>query len=82
MSEFKFNCPHCEQHLACDEQFSGRQIQCPGCQHLIRIPSIPGKTVDYKPESGNTWGTFVPSGNVEPPKNVSVKPKPPEPPAA
>jgi hypothetical protein len=58
--------------LQCDEQFSGREIQCPGCNHLIRIPSIPGKTVQYNPESGKTWATFVPSGNV--PKGVSATP--------
>ena len=30
MSEFKFSCPHCDQHIQCDSKFSGRQIQCPG----------------------------------------------------
>jgi hypothetical protein len=70
MSEFKFSCPHCQQHLQCDAQFSGREIQCPGCHHLIRIPPVPGKTVDYKPESGKTWATYV-----APPKNASNNPK-------
>jgi len=62
MSEFKFNCPHCAQHLKCDEQMSGRQIQCPSCNHLIRIPAVPGRTANYRPQSGKTWDTFVPSG--------------------
>jgi hypothetical protein len=75
MSEFKFSCPHCQQHLQCEEQFSGREIQCPGCHHLIRIPPVPGKTVDYQPESGKTWATFVPQGNVPPPKGLSINPK-------
>jgi hypothetical protein len=80
MSEFKFSCPHCQQHLKCEEQFSGREIQCPGCNHLIRIPSIPGRTVEYKPESGKTWATFVPAGNAPPPKlSVSPKKEPPKP---
>jgi hypothetical protein len=81
MSEFKFSCPQCQQHLQCDEQFSGREIQCPGCNHLIRIPPIPGKTVQYNPESGKTWATFVPAGNV--PKGISTTPKKedPKPPA-
>jgi hypothetical protein len=83
MSEFKFACPHCQQHLQCDEQFSGREIQCPGCHHLIHIPHVPGRTVDYKPESGKTWATFVPQGNVPPPKGPSISPKKddPKPPA-
>jgi len=83
MSEFKFACPHCQQHLQCDEQFSGREIQCPTCHVFIRIPPIPGKTAQYSPESGKTWATFVSSGNVPPPKGLSVGPKkdPPKPPA-
>jgi hypothetical protein len=83
MSEFKFACPLCQQHFQCDEQFSGREIQCPSCKHLLRIPPVPGKTAQYTPESGQTWATFVPSGDVAPPKNVSLPkkndpPKPPE----
>jgi hypothetical protein len=65
MKELKFECPHCQQHLACDEAHSGRQIQCPGCSHLIRIPSVPGKTVQYEPESGKTWATYVPPGKAD-----------------
>jgi DNA-directed RNA polymerase subunit RPC12/RpoP len=65
MKELKFECPHCKQHLACDNQNSGRQIQCPNCNHLIRIPSVPGRTVEYKPESGKTWATFVPPGKMD-----------------
>jgi len=64
MGDFKFSCPHCSQHLQCDEQFSGRQIQCPHCDHLIRIPPAPGKTAQFSAESGMTWATFVPPGEV------------------
>jgi hypothetical protein len=83
MSDFKFDCPHCQQHLQCDEQFSGREIQCPGCDHLIRIPPVPGKTVQYSPESGKTWNTFIPSGAVPSAGVRSVEPAnhPPQPPA-
>ena len=80
MSQFKFSCPQCQQHLQCDEQFSGREIQCPGCHHLIRVPPVPGRTVEYSPESGKTWATFVPPGNVSPPSGLSIK-KDNEPPA-
>ncbi|HOX58665.1 MAG TPA: hypothetical protein PLC99_17420 [Verrucomicrobiota bacterium] len=83
MSEFKFSCPHCQQHMKCNADASGRQIECPTCHHLIRIPPVPGKTAEYKPESGMTWGTFVPSGNVPPPKGLSLgkKPDSPKPPS-
>ena len=82
MSEFKFSCPHCDQHMKCNEEASGRQIECPNCHHLIRIPAAPGRTAEYKPESGMTWGTFVPSGNVPPPRGLALdrKPEPPKPP--
>jgi len=75
MSEFKFSCPHCQQHLQCDGQLAGRQIQCPNCSHLIRIPPAPGKTAYYKPESGMTWATYLPSGKVPPPKGLSIRPR-------
>ena len=77
MSEFKFNCPHRDQHLKCDDGASGRQIQCPNCDHLIRIPPAPGHTADYQPESGMTWVTHVSAGRVEPPANLSLPPNPP-----
>ena len=67
MSEFKFSCSHCGQHIKCDEQFSGRQIQCPACNVLIRIPPAPGKTADFKPQSGMTWDTIIPKGKTPPP---------------
>ena len=76
MSEFKFSCPHCQQHMQCEEQLAGREIQCPACHALIRIPPVPGQTAQYNPESGKTWATFVPSGNVQPPKAVHLAPKP------
>lgn len=79
MSEFKFFCPHCQQHLQCEEQLAGREIQCPACHVLLRIPPAPGQTAQYNPESGKTWATFVPSGNVPRPKDVRLGPKPPAP---
>jgi hypothetical protein len=69
MSDFKFNCPHCDQHLQCDEGLSGRQIQCPACNKLIRIPSVPGNTANYSPESGQTWATHMPAPKPPKPEN-------------
>jgi DNA-directed RNA polymerase subunit RPC12/RpoP len=75
MSEFKFSCPKCGQHLQCDEQYAGREIQCPGCNVLMRIPPVPGKTAQYNPESGKTWATYVGSGAPPPPAGLAVRPK-------
>ena len=49
MSQFKFSCPHCDQHLQCDEQASGLEFQCPNCQHLIRIPPFPAEPPSSNP---------------------------------
>lgn len=35
MSEFKFSCPVCGQHLECDDSLSGSSIQCPACHNGI-----------------------------------------------
>lgn len=41
MSEFKFSCPHCGQHIQCDISYSGAQINCPSCQKSIVVPQAP-----------------------------------------
>jgi len=38
MSELKFSCPNCNQHLSCDEGYAGRQISCPSCQSAVVVP--------------------------------------------
>lgn len=74
MSDFKFSCPHCEQRIQCDDKFSGKQIQCPGCNHLIVIPASPTQAAQgYQAQSGMTWATFVPPAQGAPPKKLSVK---------
>jgi DNA-directed RNA polymerase subunit RPC12/RpoP len=62
MSEFKFSCPHCDQHLQCNERLGGRQIQCPACNHLIVVPPSRTRVAanGFPPESGQTWRTFIP----------------------
>jgi hypothetical protein len=62
MKEFKFECPHCQQRLQCDEELGGKQIQCPSCNVMIRVPISPDKQVEgHKTvQSGRTWDTFLP----------------------
>jgi hypothetical protein len=64
MNEFKFYCSHCDQPLKCDPCHAGRQIQCPGCNVFIRIPSPPPGTgfTHVEPQSGHTWDTHPPKG--------------------
>jgi len=40
MSDIEFNCPHCEQHLAVDDEAAGMIVECPTCQEQIQIPEI------------------------------------------
>lgn len=61
-NEFKFYCPHCDQPLKCDARQAGRQIQCPVCKHLIRIPNPPSGAgfTQVETEVGHTWDTYPP----------------------
>jgi hypothetical protein len=40
MREIKFACPHCRQHIACDEEYCGYQIPCPACQGSLIVPRL------------------------------------------
>jgi hypothetical protein len=41
ISELKFACPVCQQHIACDPGLGGLQMQCPTCFQQIIIPRAP-----------------------------------------
>jgi hypothetical protein len=41
MSEFKFACPVCGQHITADSRTSGSQLDCPTCFQKIIIPQAP-----------------------------------------
>jgi predicted RNA-binding Zn-ribbon protein involved in translation (DUF1610 family) len=41
MSDFKFACPVCGQHLTADSRISGGQIACPTCFQKIVVPQAP-----------------------------------------
>ncbi len=38
MTEIKIFCPHCGQHIQCEESYRGTQINCPACKQLFLIP--------------------------------------------
>jgi hypothetical protein len=39
MSDLKFSCPSCAQHIQCDESYAGERIPCPSCASLVRVPT-------------------------------------------
>ncbi|HWD92787.1 MAG TPA: hypothetical protein VG938_10595 [Verrucomicrobiae bacterium] len=41
MSEFKFACPICGQHITADSGNAGSQISCPTCYRKIVVPTAP-----------------------------------------
>ena len=49
MSEIKFACPHCAQHVACDSEYADMCIVCPGCGKPMLVP-IMNATDDAHPK--------------------------------
>jgi len=41
MSEFKFACPVCGQHMMCDVSHGGQVMECPTCFQKIARPRAP-----------------------------------------
>ena len=79
MAEFKFSCPHCGQHIQCDERLCRRQVQCPACNHLIVVPLSPAleSAQSQQTETGRTWDTFLPKAGPLGSPPGSTPPKPP-----
>ncbi len=69
MSQIKFNCSHCQQHLECDEEFAGSEIPCPACQGLTLVPQVPEKAASSPTKSGMT---FVPESWRKPEKGKAA----------
>jgi DNA-directed RNA polymerase subunit RPC12/RpoP len=40
MSDVRFACPYCGQHIACDRSYSGNAIDCPSCGARITVPQV------------------------------------------
>lgn len=40
MSEIRFLCPQCQQHIRCDAAHAGRRTSCPTCGATIKIPPV------------------------------------------
>jgi hypothetical protein len=40
MADIKFACPHCSQHITCDELWGGHQLECPNCKNPLSVPAV------------------------------------------
>ena len=38
MSDLKFTCPSCAQHIQCDQDYANERIPCPSCGTVVRVP--------------------------------------------
>src|SRR6266446_2162400 len=38
MSDIKFSCPACQQHIQADQGYAGMQINCPACNTPLIVP--------------------------------------------
>jgi len=38
MSDLKFTCPSCGQHIQCDQDYANERIPCPNCGTVVRVP--------------------------------------------
>lgn len=47
MSEIKFACPHCGQHIACDSSYAEIGIECPSCNGPLVVPRLSGNTTEH-----------------------------------
>lgn len=58
MSDIKFSCPQCGQHIACGAEWAGHTLECPSCHSSMLVPQAPAAAPQ-------------PSATVESPKQPS-----------
>jgi len=78
MSEFKYACPVCGQHIKCDSSHSGSVMECPTCFQKITVPQAPATDDPKFILTGTTAGKRrypaapVTSGPAAPPAKGSL----------
>src|SRR4051794_40308701 len=64
MAELKFSCPHCNQHITCDELWGGHELQCPGCQKNLQVPAAAAPSAASTGAGGNALVPEPPKGGA------------------
>jgi hypothetical protein len=49
MSDIKFACPHCRQHITCDADYGNAVIDCPSCGNGMVVPRLSGSDATHPP---------------------------------
>lgn len=68
MSEIKFACPYCSQHVICDDIYCAERVVCPGCGNSLIVPP---RAAFIPMQSGNLVLT-LPIASKEPPPIPAV----------
>jgi len=58
MSDIKFSCPQCQQHIQAEQAYAGVEISCPACNTRMVVPGTP---VTIPPPPTAVAGTACPS---------------------
>jgi hypothetical protein len=74
MSDFKFACPGCGQRILANDDYVGRQINCPACQTAITVPANPSAP----PVPPHVAKVAVSSLSAAPPQTPLAVPTPEE----
>src|SRR5450432_792604 len=72
MSEFKFACPVCGQHMQCDSSQGGTVMECPTCFQKITAPHAPAsdeqKFIITGTKKSERPASIIPAANFAPAK--------------
>jgi Zn finger protein HypA/HybF involved in hydrogenase expression len=77
--DIRFECPQCKQPIKIDESAAGLQINCPGCQTALTIPSPAKAPQAVASQSGGSMQPAKPGGRTLP--RLRAEPEPTEAPA-
>ena len=75
MSEFKFACPICGQHITADSKDTGSQIACPTCFRKIVVPPAPATEESKFVVSASEANKPRPPQTTPPPGGFETAPK-------
>jgi DNA-directed RNA polymerase subunit RPC12/RpoP len=76
MSEFKYACPVCGQHIKCDSSQAGTVMECPTCFQKITVPQAPSSADSKFIITGTKVGAERPMPSV--PADSGSPPPPPK----
>jgi DNA-directed RNA polymerase subunit RPC12/RpoP len=74
MSEFKFACPICGQHITADSKDTGSQIPCPTCYRKIVVPQAPATDESKFVVSASEANKPRPPSTLPPSEGMQIAP--------